>query len=151
MTHPPAAAGDAGRTATTARPAVCPTCGATTRGDADWCSLCFADLRPAPAPRRSEPAAARAAAPAALVAEGGAPPPAVACPTCREPRAVDATPCPTCGAGLFDGLRTESIAHLRVPLLGDLMRFGRAARSAIALAIALTVAAAVVGLLALLG
>ena len=41
----------------------CPRCGAHVRADAPWCTLCYADLRPAPAP------VAVVAAPAATAAE----------------------------------------------------------------------------------
>ena len=33
----------------------CPACAASVRKDADWCTLCYADLRPAPAPVQRAP------------------------------------------------------------------------------------------------
>lgn len=36
----------------------CPRCGAHVRQDADWCTLCYADLRPAPPEPEPEPTAA---------------------------------------------------------------------------------------------
>jgi hypothetical protein len=55
---------------TTSRDLRCPTCGAHARLDAEWCTLCYADLRP-PAPE-PEPAAPLDAEPAApLDAEPG--------------------------------------------------------------------------------
>lgn len=51
---------------TTAR---CPACGASVALGAPWCTLCYADLRPAPAPQ-PQPAAASVAAPVAAPAAG---------------------------------------------------------------------------------
>jgi hypothetical protein len=45
----------------------CPKCAAAVRKDADWCTLCYADLRPAPAPPPVIPAAP-VAAPAPITA-----------------------------------------------------------------------------------
>ncbi len=41
---------DSGPTAGTTGEETCPRCGAHARSDAEWCSLCYADLRPAPVP-----------------------------------------------------------------------------------------------------
>ncbi|MGB8652723.1 MAG: hypothetical protein WCD35_18900 [Mycobacteriales bacterium] len=37
------------------RTAACPACGASLRPDAPWCTLCYADLRPKPAPEPHPP------------------------------------------------------------------------------------------------
>lgn len=43
----------------------CPRCGAPVRGHADWCTLCYTDLRPAPEPEpQPEPAVGEAGLPA---------------------------------------------------------------------------------------
>jgi hypothetical protein len=49
----------------TSRDLRCPRCDAHVRGDADWCTLCYADLRPAPEPA-AEPAPAAQPEPAAV-------------------------------------------------------------------------------------
>lgn len=46
----------------------CPSCQALVKAGADWCTLCYADLRPAPAPE-SEPALASGGSAPALHAD----------------------------------------------------------------------------------
>ena len=57
----------------------CPSCAAAVPSNAAWCSLCHADLRPAPEPVAVAVAAARSAGPA-----GGADGPAAAAPSGRH-------------------------------------------------------------------
>ncbi len=49
----------------------CPKCAATVRKDADWCTLCYADLRPAPTPPPRTAPVAHVAAPAPAYAPTG--------------------------------------------------------------------------------
>ncbi len=73
------------------------------------------------------------------------------CRVCAEPVAVEQGTCAHCGSGLFDGLRSSSAISLPLPVLGDLMRFGRWSRSAIAFGLALAVAGLLLTLVSLLG
>ncbi len=87
------------------RGTACPACGAALRPDAPWCTLCFADLRPAPGP-----GAARAPAPAADPASAAARAPAPAAdPASAAARAAVAVGTDDARAG------TQSVA----PVLGD--------------------------------
>ena len=96
----------------------CPSCAATVGHDAPWCTLCYADLRPAPvvaappaAPALPVPPAATYGVPALdpLIAPVAAPGPSATSPQALSPQAlspqpqptpaVEATwPCTTCGA-----------------------------------------------------
>lgn len=87
------------------RGTACPACGAALRPDAPWCTLCFADLCPAPGP-----AAARAPAPAADPAAAAARAPAPAAdPASAAARAAVAVGTDDVRAG------TQPVA----PVLGD--------------------------------
>ena len=46
------------------RATACPSCGASLRPDAPWCTLCYADLRPKPEPEPAQPAVPPTTAPA---------------------------------------------------------------------------------------
>ena len=62
--------GRKGDVSTSAAPTVrCPACAATLRAGSDWCTLCYADLRPTPPPA-PVPAAPRTSAPAPRRARG---------------------------------------------------------------------------------
>lgn len=132
--------------------ATCPRCGSTVRHGSDWCTLCFADLRPVP-PRRAapDPLVVSARPPAAMSTvmagtttspapattveadvEGGA---VIACTSCGEPVTLMVGVCGTCGAGLFDKLKQDT-AHLVLPVIGDVMRFGKGARAGLAIGFA---------------
>ena len=104
----------------------CPSCGASVRAGADWCTLCYADLRPAPPPPpppppAPEPVAVAAPVPVAVsVAAGpdplsasydevlgaalagtplaGPPEPTWPCFDCGGANSYDETACTTCGA-----------------------------------------------------
>jgi len=112
----------------------CPRCGAHVRTDAPWCTLCYADLRPAPAPAAATvtvPAAEEGVptefdpltAPLALVeaVAGGtyagvdahlpsAPTKAVGwpCPHCQIVVPFDSSECPDCGTAFLDGATGEA-------------------------------------------
>lgn len=112
----------------------CPSCGASVRAGVDWCSLCYADLRPAPPPPpppppppAPEPVAvpvAAATAPAATVpaaAAPGGPDPLSApydailgatlagTPLAGEPEKAPTWPCFECGgANPFDVMGCET-------------------------------------------
>ena len=118
------------------------------RPGSDWCTLCFADLRPVPPPRPAPVVPAPAptpgsAAPAgtAVAAPGVG---VVPCTVCGTDMLLSSTTCPACGSGLFDGLRTSSTATLTLPLLGDLMRFPQGLRIAIALTVSVLAVALVI-------
>jgi hypothetical protein len=151
----------------------CRACGAAVRIDAQWCSLCFADLRP-PAPVRqpvSVPAAAAAAhsqsapptpapvpavpLPTSPVAAVAAPPvvaPAKAavwpCPRCSAPVAIALDACPECGAGFLAGASAH--ANTRLPLVGDVGKMSSAQRVFVGFALTFVLMAAFV-LLATIG
>jgi RNA polymerase subunit RPABC4/transcription elongation factor Spt4 len=109
----------------------CPQCAALVRAGSQWCTLCFADLRPAPAPApvavlepsyagaagsgpidaltaplsALEAAAQQIAATAQAdsdVKEVGWP-----CTHCEAVVSFDETTCPTCGAAFLAGARGE--------------------------------------------
>jgi RNA polymerase subunit RPABC4/transcription elongation factor Spt4 len=125
----------------------CPACNAVVAHGADWCTLCFADLR-VPEPVAAAPAAAlltparpsvpHAPAPGATVgpdvgpaaAEPAAPTwPCTACGA-AVPFALDA--CPECGAGFLTG--GDAGLHLAVPGVGDLATANTGMRVAVGLA-----------------
>ena len=152
--------------------AACPSCGAATKPGDPWCTLCFADLRPQvvpPPPRpvapepRSAPVAARSG-PALnpitalstgvvstqpLAADAATPPEirSMTCPTCGDAMPITADACPSCGESPFVHLRDTTKMSLKLPLLGDLMRFDRGMRYTVALAVALLVASILVGII----
>jgi predicted RNA-binding Zn-ribbon protein involved in translation (DUF1610 family) len=131
----------------------CPRCGSTVRRGSDWCTLCFADLRPVPPPRVSpEPmqlhtasTGTTALAPDVVLLEprvtddvaasGTKAPVAIACSSCGEPVSLEVAVCGACGTGLFDRLKVDQ-ATLVVPVVGDLMRFGKGAKAGIAIGFA---------------
>lgn len=102
----------------------CPQCGALLRTGAQWCTLCYADLRPKPEPEpvavsTREPSYAAGAAPSALEvaaqalarqgeagtdADTAEPPVGWPC-TCGETVSFDEDTCPTCGRRFLDGAR----------------------------------------------
>jgi hypothetical protein len=104
----------------------CPQCGALLRSGAQWCTLCYADLRPKPEPEpvavsTREPSYAAGAAPSALEAgaqalarqgeadtDAAASEPSVGWPcSCGEIVSFDEDTCPTCGRRFLDGARGE--------------------------------------------
>lgn len=111
----------------------CPQCGALLRSGAQWCTLCYADLRPEPEPEpvavsTREPSYAAGATPAdpstpplsaleaaaqalaqqaAPDAETSAPPVGWPCTGCGEIVSFDEDACPSCGTKFLDGARGE--------------------------------------------
>jgi hypothetical protein len=120
----------------------CRACGAAVPDQAQWCSLCFADLRtPAPVPDRepvSVPAAAEHAetptatpAPQPLAVRAPAAPRPVnetcwPCPRCRAWVPIELDACGDCGAGFLAGATTTTTTHL--PLVGDMAKLSQGAR-----------------------
>lgn len=136
----------------------CPACGAGTRPGADWCSLCYADLRPVPPPRVVPPPRPAAAPAGAMTTgmtttadSGPAVVPVLACTVCGDPVPLEHSTCPHCGSGVLDGLRSAAVPSLRLPVVGDLMRFGRGARAGIMLLLSLSIVVVLIGLVTLLG
>ena|GEM_PF-978909 len=111
----------------------CPHCGALLRSGAQWCTLCYADLRPKPEPEpvavstrepryaaaapdpSTAPVSALEAAAQALLpptvtgaeADPSAPPVGWPCTGCGEIVSFDEDTCPSCGTGFLDGARGE--------------------------------------------
>jgi len=89
----------------------CPQCAALVRAGSQWCTLCFADLRPAAAPvpvavlEPSHAGARQIGATATAdpeVKAAGWP-----CTHCEAIVSFDEPTCPTCGAGFLEGARGE--------------------------------------------
>jgi ribosomal protein L40E len=148
----------------------CPSCGASVRPDAPWCTQCFHDFRPAPPPADPEPPAYRlppaeprvpAAGPppadpltAPLDASGSPVPPATAeptwpCTTCGAANPLTADACAACGSGFLASVRDGEAPLLVLPGVGDLSRYGRGQRLALAggVVLAFVLATLVLGLL----
>ncbi|HVU73521.1 MAG TPA: hypothetical protein VHE83_11225 [Mycobacteriales bacterium] len=126
----------------------------------------------APAPRAAVPASPSFAAPAAQAAPSGpavnpitalstgvvstTPLPAdaktpdgikaMSCPTCGDPMPIVAEVCPSCGHSPFASLKSTTQVSLKLPVVGDLMRFDRGMRYTVTLVFALVVAAILVGI-----
>lgn len=151
----------------------CPDCSAALRPDAQWCGLCFRNLRAVPAPVQPAPVQpAPQAAPAIPATTVLAPPipsqpgagrhgpplqpvgttPVQAgwpCATCSLLVPLQSEVCPSCGASFLAALQADSAGQ--APRAGLVMRLPRAARIAAALALSLMVAVLVPLLLTLLG
>ena len=142
----------------------CPHCRASVRPGAPWCTLCHADLRPAPpAP---EPVALTVPPTAAYTLPAldplTAPPAALGldearaaeatwpCATCGATNPLTADACAACGAGFLAGLREAEGPLLELPGVGDLTRLSRGQRVAVAFGVVLAVLA-LVALLSLIG
>lgn len=150
----------------------CPACAATLRPDAPWCTLCYTDLRPTPAPAPAptlappRPAARLAQIPPAYAALDldpltaplealTAPLDALAekpvarwpCATCGAANDLTHSACAGCGAGFLAGLREAEGPLLELPVVGDLGALSRAQRLGLAAGVVL----AVIALVALLG
>lgn len=138
----------------------CPSCAATLREGAPWCTLCFADLRPATAPLPVElPVPTEAAyglpAPDPLAAAAPGPAPSVGpdptwpCATCGAANGLTADACAACGVGFLAGLRETEAPLLALPVVGDLGAMSRAQRLGLAagLVLAIVVLTALLGLL----
>jgi hypothetical protein len=135
-------------------PTACPSCGASLRPDAPWCTLCYADLRPKPAPE-SAPEPAREPEPVAAVEAPKAPPrpvpgdePTWPCTTCGGVNAMERSTCASCGAGFLAAAKDDG-PLLELPVVGDITRLGRGQRFALAggVVLAFIVLTLLVGLL----
>lgn len=134
----------------------CRACGAAVPEQAQWCSLCYADLRP-PAPAR-EPVGVPAGPPMAADAGDPAAPAAAAQPvrTPQPPRQEPRWPCPRCGASVLMSLEAcpdcgaaflagaTDAATTRLPLVGDVQRMSHGQRLLVGGAIALVLMVAFV-------
>lgn len=146
----------------------CPACGARLAPAAQWCSLCYADLRPAPASPASAAASAvtvssraendpaygtSAAAPVTGVpspSPGTTGRPTWPCTACGVSVDVDLDACPACGTGFLGALRSTSIG-LELPVVGNLGRFSDRSRVVLGAAAGLLIALLLVVITALLG
>lgn len=90
----------------------CPHCAALVRPDSPWCTLCYADLRPAPQSAAvspstgGEPAAAVSPSDAAIQTDAGrAATPVLGwpCQRCGGLVAIEEPTCTNCGAGFLEG------------------------------------------------
>ncbi len=147
----------------------CPSCAAALRPGAPWCTLCYADLRPAPSPGvppvtavpaqvlgssgtldpLTAPASAfglpdrsRAGEPAPPAPEATWP-----CVACGCANALSQDTCTACGAGFLAGLRASEGPLLELPVVGDLAALSRGQRLGLAAGVVL----ALLALIALLG
>lgn len=134
----------------------CPSCGASVRGEATFCTLCFHDLRPAPVPasvaalQETDPLTAPlwqvggAAAPGApdvgpASADGAGASTTWPCTTCGADNNLSADICSACGAGFLAVLRDKDGPALVLPLVGDLGAMSRSGRAGVALGLVLLV------------
>ncbi|MBW3641146.1 MAG: zinc ribbon domain-containing protein [Actinobacteria bacterium] len=143
----------------------CPACAAALRPGAPWCTLCYADLRPAAAPV-PEPVVARATAHAALdfdpltapaqalglPASRAAGPDLAAiswpCMACETSNPYTVSVCTACGSAFLAGLREAEGPLLELPGVGDLTKLSRGQRLGLAagVVLAISVFTALVGL-----
>lgn len=147
----------------------CPSCAAALRPGAPWCSLCFADLRPAePEPFTApptveyglvepDPLAVRVAGlgwpethrgasttPAVSTLPLPAAPATVAetrwpCTACETFTSLSETVCAGCGTGFLAGLRESEGPLLELPGVGDLTVLSRGQRLGLAAGVVLAV------------
>lgn len=131
----------------------CPHCRGAVGPQAQWCTQCWADLRPRPEPPAAQPASQPASqpgdlrepAPAGAGAASGADLPAPRpgggrgwpCSGCGETNAVELMVCAACGTRFLAGLSKESPPVLALPLVGDLTLLSRAQRLALAAGVVL--------------
>lgn len=131
----------------------CPHCRASVRPGAPWCTLCHADLRPAPEPPPTPPppVVTRLDPLTAPARELGLPGPDTTptwpCTSCSASNAITSDSCLACGAGFLAGLRESEGPLLELPGVGDLTRMSRGQRMLVAFGVVL----AVLALVALLG
>ncbi len=115
----------------------CSACGAALRPGAPWCTLCYADLRPAPEPD-PVPTIGAYAEPAPDPLTVSQPPvgtdplgPTWPCSRCGGRNALTLDACTACGASFLAAVRDDGVA-LVVPGIGDLMTMSRAKRLGLA-------------------
>lgn len=142
----------------------CPSCSATLRAGAPWCTLCYADLRPkvevrpvvVEPPPVAVPVRAAYGLPAPdpltgpLTDPGGAPTAGVRpeatwpCATCGAANGLTAPACGACGAGFLASLRADQGPLLELPVVGDLGAMSRAQRLGLAFGAVLVLLALIV-------
>lgn len=139
----------------------CPSCAATLRAGAPWCTLCYTDLRAQPRPARvllvppgaayGLPALDPLTAPAEALGlpdrTTDAPAATWPCTTCGAANDLTDSACAACGAGFLAGLRDSEGPLLELPVVGDLGALSRRQRLGLAAGVVLLVLA----LVALLG
>jgi hypothetical protein len=156
----------------------CPSCGARLAAAAQWCGLCYADLRPAPAPSATatppappardavpSPRPAAVAAPAATdpstsdaiapiavqpAPAGGTARPTWPCASCGASVDVDLDACSACGTPFLGALRSASTG-IELPVVGNLGRFSDRSRIVLGAAAGILIAFVLMVLTALLG
>lgn len=135
----------------TPRTTACPSCGASLRPDAPWCTLCYADLRPKPAPA---PPVTAAPATAAYSAPAGDPltqplldflgpsvpaqptpgaQPTWPCSRCEARNPFASSQCSVCGGDFLAAVKDADAPRLVLPLVGDLGAMSRGRRAGLAL------------------
>ena len=138
----------------------CPSCGARVRSEATFCGQCYADFRPPPpavasAPLTPAPNAAYGPPapdpltaplldvvlpPGAVPAQATAPEAPAApsrtagwpCTRCETRNELSAMVCTVCGTPFLAKLAEETKVALVLPVVGDISRYGRGQRAAIA-------------------
>lgn len=116
----------------------CPACGAALRPGAPWCTLCYADLRPAPEPEPVPAPLTVSQPPAATDPPVATDPPAGPtwpCSRCDRRNAFALDACTACGASFLAAVRDEEVA-LVVPGIGNLMTMSRGKRMGLACGVA---------------
>lgn len=120
----------------------CPHCRGAIRADAQWCTQCWADLRPQPEPVVVTPA------PEAEPTQTSLTRPAVGrgwpCSGCGAVNAVELDVCAACGTGFLAGVKRDEAPLLTLPVVGDITRLSRGQRLGLAAAVVLLVALIVV-------
>ena len=134
----------------------CAHCSAALRSGAPWCTQCYAPVgaaEPAPVGPATGAAAPRRTAeprPPSTVPAGPAGPagPSWPCDVCGHDNGLAADRCATCGTAFLAAVRSAAPA-LVLPLVGDVASMSVAGRAgaAVALAVALLVVTAALGLL----
>ena len=147
----------------------CPACAAALRPGAPWCTLCYADLRPA-ADAEPEPVVARTTSYAALDVDPltapaealglpvrprpgseAAPGPVTTlwpCTACESSNPYSVSVCLACGTAFLAAVREAEGPLLELPGVGDLTRLSRGQRLGLAAGAVLAISAltGVVGL-----
>jgi hypothetical protein len=144
----------------------CPACAAAVRPDAQWCGLCYLDLRPArAAPSHTAVTAAPSAIPAQRASASAplAPSSSIVtstdtsdtatwpCTQCSARVPLELSACPDCGAAFLARLAGDGGRHRSSTENGGLTRVSRPARLVAGLVFGVLVAVLVPLLLALFG
>jgi hypothetical protein len=138
------------------RTTACPSCGAALRPDAPWCTLCYTDLRPKPAP---EPAATPTTAPptaaygiaasdpltqplldflpVTAAAPSSAPLPTIIgaswpCTACAAINPLAESLCSVCGQPFLAAMKVSEKPLLVLPGVGDFAALSRGQRAGLA-------------------